>query len=114
MWRRKQRRPPATYEEVRLVAEVLSRFNAHLIEKHFVVSADIAEEFMARLVEERLFGGLQPDGWHYPPIRKLRLRRPRRKATATNKVHVEEDIEDQSASAEDVPRRIDELQQEGN
>ena len=55
MWRRKQQRPPPTYEDVRLVAEVLSRINAALIEKHFAVGADTAQEFMERLVKERTF-----------------------------------------------------------
>ena len=84
MWRRKPQRPPPTYEDVRLVAEVLSRINADLIERHFGLSADTAQQFMDRLVAEKRFGDLQPDGWHYPPIRKLRLRRSRRKTKATN------------------------------
>src|SRR5207248_1903040 len=69
MWQRKQRRPPSTYEDVRKVAEVLSRTNAALIEKHFAVSTATAQEFMERLVTERLFRDLQPDGWHYPLTR---------------------------------------------
>jgi len=42
MWRRKQQRSPSTYEDVRRVADVLSRINAALIEKHFGVSSDTA------------------------------------------------------------------------
>ena len=113
MWRRKQRRPPATYEDVRRVAEVLSRFNAHLIERHFPVSADTAQEFMARLVEERLFGGLQPDGWHYLPVRKLRQRRSRRKPKIAKIVGFDESIVEEPEPAEDVTRRIDALEREG-
>jgi hypothetical protein len=40
MWRQKRERPPPTYEAARLVAEVLSRVNAGLIERHFALSAD--------------------------------------------------------------------------
>ena len=56
MWRRKQQRFPSTYEDVRLVAEVLSRINAALIEKHFAVTQATAQEFMERLVREGHFG----------------------------------------------------------
>ncbi len=52
MWRRKPQRPPLTYERVRLVAEVLTRINADLIQRHFAVSADTAQQFMERLVQE--------------------------------------------------------------
>jgi hypothetical protein len=71
-----------------LVAEVLSRINADLIERHFAVSADTAQQFMGRLVVEKRFGDLRPDGWHYPHIRKLRLRRPRSKPKAAVEVMV--------------------------
>ena len=37
LWRQKPQRPPPTYEGVRLVAEVLSRINAELIERHFSI-----------------------------------------------------------------------------
>ena len=50
MWRRKPQRPPPTYEDVRLVAEALSHINADLIQRHFAVSADTAQQFMERLV----------------------------------------------------------------
>ena len=83
MWRRKQKRPPPTYEDVRLVAEILSRINAELIERHFALRPDTAQHFMGRLVAERRFGAIQADGWHYPPIRKLRLRQTRRTTNAT-------------------------------
>ena len=112
MWRRKQQPPPPTYEDVRLVAEVLSRINADLIERHFAVSADVAEQFMDRLVAEECFGDLQPDGWHYPPVRKLRLRRTRRKPKVTNKVMTEEGFWDRPESVEDLTERTDELEQE--
>src|SRR5207342_746268 len=85
MWLRKPQRPPPTYERVRLVAEVLTRINADLIQRHFAVSADTAQQFMGRLVAEKRFGNLQPDGWHYPPIHNLRPHRPRRDQMAANK-----------------------------
>jgi hypothetical protein len=114
MWRRQAPRPPPTYEDVRLVSEVLSRINAGLIERHFAVSADIAQQFMERLVHERAFGEQQADGWHYPPIRKLPLRRTRRKPRLTNDFDVDEDIADRTASAEELHRRIIDLEQEGH
>jgi hypothetical protein len=43
MWRRQPERPPPTYENVRLVAEVLSRINADLIERHFGLSERLAK-----------------------------------------------------------------------
>ena len=69
---------------------------------------------MARLVAERQVGDLQPDGWHYPPIRKLRLRRSRRKPKATSEFEVAEDTADQPTSLEDLAERIRELEQEGD
>ena len=113
MWRQKAQRPPPIYEEVRLVAEVLSRVNVDLIERHFGLSGDTARQFMERLVAERRFGDLQPDGWHYPPIRKLRARRTRAKLNANNKAMTEEGFGDQPASVEDLAERIDGLEQEG-
>jgi hypothetical protein len=107
MWRRKPQRPPPTYEDVRLVAEALSHINANLIQRHFAVSAGTAQQFMERLVAEKRFGDLQPDGWHYPPIRKLRRHRPRRKPMAANRPKTEESIADMAA-------RIAELEQEGH
>jgi hypothetical protein len=111
MWRRNQERPPPTYEDVRLVAEVLSRINVDLIERHFDLSSDTARQFMDRLVAEKRFGDLQPDGWHYPPVRKLRARRFRGKPI-TNKVTTEEGFGGQPESVEDLARRIDELERE--
>jgi len=113
MWRRKQEHPPQTYEDVRLVADVLSRINVDLIERHFAVSADTAQQFMDRLVAERHFGSLQSDGWHYPPVRKLRLRRCRRIPHNFSEFKVEEDIADQPESVDDLARRVDELEREG-
>jgi hypothetical protein len=113
MWRRKQEHPPRTYEDVRLVSEVLSRINSDLIERHFALCPDTAQQFMSRLVEEKRFGGLQADGWHYPPARKLRLRRSRAKPSATNNVMTDEGFGDQPESVEDLARRIDELEREG-
>src|ERR1700693_5234237 len=92
MWRRKPQLPPPTYEDVRLVAEALSRINADLIQRHFTVNADTAHQFMERLVAEKRFGDLQPDGWYYPPVRKLRRHRPRRKQMAANKPEPAEDL----------------------
>jgi hypothetical protein len=112
MWRRKPQRPPSTYEDVRLVAEVLSRINPDLIERHFAISADTAQQFMERLVTERRFGDLQPDGWHYPPVRKLRLRRTRRKPKINNEFKIDESTPDEPASVDDLTQRIDELGQE--
>ena len=114
MWRRNQRRPPSSYEDVRLVAEVLSRLSADLIERHFGLSSDIAQQFMDRLVEERRFGDLQPDGWHYPPTRKLRLRRIRRKPTYADEFKIGESIPDEPPSVEDLTQRVDELEGEAH
>src|SRR5690348_16010442 len=99
MWRRKPQRPPPTYEDVRLVAEVLSRINVDLIERHFGVSAATANEFMERLVQERRFGELNPGGWHYPPARKLRVRRSSTKPKATSKPKIDESIPAQPEAA---------------
>jgi hypothetical protein len=79
-----------------------------LIVRHFGLSADTAQQFMERLVQEKRFGDLRSDGWHYPPIRKLRLRRTRRKPKVTNEPKTEDHIAD-----EDLAERIDELEQEG-
>jgi hypothetical protein len=115
MWRRKPERPPAPpYEDVRDVAEVLSRIRPELIERHFAVSADAARQFMDRLVAERHFGGLQPDGWHYPPIRKLRPRRSHRTPKTTTKSKIDERRASETASVEHLTRRIDELEQQGH
>ena len=114
MWLRKPQRPPPSYEDVRLVAEALSRINADLIQCHFVVSANTAQEFMERLVAEKRFGDVQPDGWHYPPIRKLRRHRPPRNQMTANKPKTEQSIADEPEPAEDLARRIDELEQEGH
>jgi hypothetical protein len=107
MWRQKPPRLPPTSEDVRLVAEVLSRINADLIERHFAVSANIAQQFMDRLVAEKRFGDLQPDGWHYPPVRKLRLRRSRGKPKVADEFKIEV-----GTSPEDSAQRIDELERE--
>ena len=55
----------------------------------------LLSEFMERLVAEKRFGDLQPDGWHYPPIRKLRRHRPPRKQMTANKRKTEESIADE-------------------
>jgi hypothetical protein len=102
MWRREPQRPPPTYEDVRLVAEVLSRINAGLIERHFAISADAANEIIERLVGEKLFGEQQADGWHYPPVRKLRLKRTRRKSKVVNEFKIDQEIADQPRSPEDL------------
>ena len=112
MWRQKPQRPPSTYEDVRLVAEVLSRINVDLIERHFALCPDTAQNFMKRLIAEKRFGDLQSDGWHYPPIRRLRLRRTRRTAKATT-LGIDESVADQPESAESLTQRIDELEQDG-
>jgi hypothetical protein len=108
MWRQQPPRPPPTYEDVRLVAEVLSRINADLIERHFALCPDTARQFMDRLVAERRFGDLQSDGWHYPPVRKLRVRRSRGKPKVADESKVEV-----GTSPEDSAQRIEELEQEG-
>jgi hypothetical protein len=113
MWRRKPQRPPPTYENVRLVAGVLSRINPDLIERHFAVSAETAQNFLFRLVAERRFGDLQPDGWHYPPIRKLRLRRSRgMRPISTSKSKIGESTPNETASVDDLTQHIDELERE--
>src|SRR5437763_17166744 len=114
MWQRKQRRPPSTYEDVRKVAEVLSRINAALIEKHFAVSTATAQEFMERLVTERLFRDLQPDGWHYPLTRSKRLRRSRATRKTAERPKVVEIVTNQPASVEDLSKRIGELERDGS
>jgi hypothetical protein len=113
MWRRKPQRLPPTYDDVRLVAEVLSRISVDLIARHFAVSAETAQNFVLRLVAERRFGDLQPDGWHYPPIRKLRLRRSRGRPISTSKSKVDEGTAtSEPESVYDLTQRIDELEQE--
>jgi hypothetical protein len=113
MWRQKPQRPPPTYENVRLVADVLSRINVDLIERHFGLTADTANEFIDRLVAEGRFGELNADGWHYPRLRKLRLRRTHRKPKLTNDFNVGEDIADRTPSVEELNQRIVDLEQEG-
>jgi hypothetical protein len=108
MWRQQPPRLPPDYEDVRLVAEVLSRINADLIERHFALCPDTARQFMDRLVAERRFGDLQSDGWHYPPVRKLRVRRSRGKPKVADEPKVE-----MGTSPEDSAQRIEELEQEG-
>jgi hypothetical protein len=102
MWRQKPQRPPPTYENVRLVAEVLSRINVDLIERHFGVSPDTASEFMERLVAEKCFGELSADGWHYPPLRKLRVQRSSTKPKTINRL-----------KKNDLALRVAELEREG-
>ena len=108
----KTKRPPPTFENVRLVAEVLSRLNAQLIERHFCLDGDTARKFMDRLVEEQLFGNLQPDGWHYPLTRQMRLR-----SRAKHKMGEKQKAEDrpqastcESSSADELGKRIRELE----
>jgi hypothetical protein len=86
MWRQKPQRLPPTYDGVRLVAEVLSRINAELIERHFSIPGYIATEYMARLVKDSLYGDVQGDGWHYPKKyqKPLRESRPKRQPTAAD------------------------------
>jgi hypothetical protein len=108
MWRQQPPRLPPDYEDVRLVAEVLSRINADLIERHFALCPDTARQFMDRLVAERRFGDLQSDGWHYPPVRKLRVRRSRGKPKVADESKVEV-----GTSPEDSAQRIEELEREG-
>jgi len=110
----KTKRPPPTYENVRLVARVLSCINAQLIERHFHLDADTARKFMDRLVEEKLFGEISADGWHYP----LTRRQPPRRSSA-EKTKVKPKVADsaaenvyQPASADELGRRIEELCQE--
>ena len=112
MWQQRPQRPPPTYEDVRRVAEVLSRINTGLIERHFAISADTAKEIMERLVGEKLFGEQQADGWHYPPVRKLRLKRTRRKSKITGDFEINENFADQPKSMEDLIQRIDEQDRE--
>jgi hypothetical protein len=69
------KRPPPTFENVRLVAEVLSRINAGLIESHFLVGPITAREYMERLIGEGHFGEINADGWHYPLTRQMQRRR---------------------------------------
>jgi hypothetical protein len=93
MWRRKQERPPSTYEGVRLVAEVLSRINAELIERYFSVPGDTATEYMVRLVADNLYGDVQATGWHYPKKyqKPFRESRPKRQPKAADRVPVDAD-----------------------
>ena len=76
MWRRKPQRPPPTYEDVRLVAEVLSRINADLIQRHFSIPVTLPPIHGAACRGER-FGDVQADGWHYPPISEAACHRDR-------------------------------------
>jgi hypothetical protein len=109
MWWRKPVRPPPSYDDVCSVAEVLSRINADLIERHFAVSADEARQFLQRLVQECHFDQITPDGWHYPLMRRQRLRRLR---AARKPAMVEEVIANQPATTDDLSKRIDELERE--
>jgi hypothetical protein len=70
--------------------------NAALIEKYFAVSRAAARQYMERLVADGHFGALQPDEWHYPPVRKLRLPRTRRKPTYADEFKVGESALDKS------------------
>ena len=94
-------RPPPTFENVRLVAEVLSRLNAQLIERHFHLDADTSRKFMDRLVEEELFGNLQPDDWHYPLTQQERLRITRLQDAARTVIAQREEWKTRALSAED-------------
>jgi polyhydroxyalkanoate synthesis regulator phasin len=109
MWWRKPVRPPPSYDNVRSVAEVLSRINADLIQRHFAVSADEARQFMQRLVQECCYEEIAPDRWHYPLTRRQRLWRLR---AARKPAMVEDIIAVQPASAEALSKRIDELERE--
>ncbi len=51
------------------MAEPLTHISVDLIQRHFAVSADTAQQFMERLVQEKRFGDGQADGWNYPPVR---------------------------------------------
>ena len=101
MWRRKQQRSPPSYEDVRRVAEVLSRINAALIEKHFAVTQATAQEFMERIVKEGHFDQ-RADGWHYPLTQRQRLRRSHGKRRAAGRPKPAEAIAIEPASVEDL------------
>jgi hypothetical protein len=60
MWRRKQERPAPAYEDVRLVAEVLSRINADLIARHFAVSVNAARQFIGGLLYQGVLATFSP------------------------------------------------------
>ena len=111
MWRQKPQRPPPTYEGVRLVAEVLSRINAELIERHFSIPGDTATEYMARLVADKLYGDVEADGWHYPKKYQKRLRqsRPKRQPKAADRAAADAD---QSSTAPPETEYVVELEEE--
>ena len=114
MWWRRPQLPTPNLADVRLVAEVLSRINAGLIESHFSVGPKTAREYMERLVEEGHFGKISADGWHYPLTRRQRpCRSPAKKAKAKPKVadSVAENV-DQRGAADRMSKRIGELEEE--
>ena len=67
---------------------------------------------MARLVKERQFGDLQPDGWHYPRVRKLGQRRSPRKRRIVWNVDFDESVIEEPEPAEDLIPHIDALERE--
>jgi hypothetical protein len=102
-----KRRSPPTYDTVRSVADVLARINAGLIEQHFALTANIAEEFMTRLVAEGIYGVRQEDGWHYPA--KSQGRRSRWTTTEPKpRKHVEENM----APEDEQGRRVAKLEEQ--
>jgi hypothetical protein len=110
----RQKSAAASYEEVRLVAVVLSRISLQLIEKHFQVSSQVAGTYMARLVAEGHFGEIGADGWHYPIVRRQRPRRSSaKKAMAGPKVADRvEPNSDRRVSDDRLGKRIGELDEE--
>jgi hypothetical protein len=110
----RQKSAVPSYEEVRLVAVVLSRISLQLIEKHFQVSSGVAGTYMARLVAEGHFGEISVDGWYYPITRR---QRPRRSSAKKGKAEpkVADRVEpnpDRPVSDDRLGKRIGELDQE--
>jgi hypothetical protein len=107
----RQKSAAPSYEEVRLVAVVLSRIGLQLIEKHFRVSSQVAGTYMARLVAEGHFGEISADGWHYPLTRRQPPRRSSaKKAKAKPKVaDCVEPNPDRPAFADELDKHIGEL-----
>ena len=102
----------ADYEDVRLVAEVLSRINAALIEKHFGCRCGYRPEFMEQLRQEKRFGELQTRRLALPVVRRTTAATISRKAEGSRQSHTCEAIAIEPASVEDLCNRIDGLERE--
>ena len=112
MWRQRPPCSPPTYENVRGASMILSRINPELIEKHFRVSADVARQFMAHLVADKLFGDQRSDGWHYPVTNQTRPHRSRSAAVTPKPDDSADASGNQSIPADELRMLVGELEEE--